>query len=32
MDYLVASFGWYALAAFGLGFVMAWITCARVER
>jgi hypothetical protein len=31
MDYLMANFGWYALAAFGVGFVMAWIACARVQ-
>jgi hypothetical protein len=31
MDYLIANFSWYALAAFGVGFIVAWISCARVE-
>lgn len=31
MDYLIANLGWYALAAFAVGFVMAWIACGRVE-
>ena len=25
MDYLVANLGWYTAAAFGVGFVVAWI-------
>ncbi len=32
MDYLMANFGWYLLAAFAGGFIVAWIACARVER
>lgn len=31
MDYLIANMGWCALAAFGTGFMVAWIACARVE-
>jgi len=30
MDYLIANLVWYAAAAFGLGFIVAWISCARV--
>ena len=29
MDAIVANIGLYALAAFGAGFVLAWIACAR---
>ena len=31
MDDLIANFGLYALAAFGAGFVLAWIACARAH-
>jgi hypothetical protein len=31
MDILIANFGLYALAAFGAGFVLAWIACARAN-
>jgi hypothetical protein len=31
MDDLIANLGWYALAAFGAGFVVAWIACARAH-
>jgi len=31
MDYLVANLGWYMAAAFAVGFVVAWISCSRVE-
>jgi len=31
MDYLVANLGWYMATAFAVGFVMAWISCSRVE-
>lgn len=31
MDYLVANLVWYAAAAFVAGFVVAWISCAKVE-
>jgi hypothetical protein len=31
MDYLIANFAWWTLAAFASGFVVAWIACARVE-
>lgn len=31
MDYLIANLGWYALAAFATGFLVAWIACAKVE-
>ena len=31
MDDLIANFGPYALAAFGAGFVLAWIACARAD-
>jgi hypothetical protein len=30
MDYLVANLGWYTAGAFAMGFVVAWIACARV--
>jgi len=30
MDYLVANLVWYAAAAFAAGFVVAWLSCARV--
>jgi len=30
MDYLITNFVWYAAAAFVVGFVVAWISCARV--
>jgi hypothetical protein len=29
MDVIVANIGLYALAAFGVGFVLSWIACAR---
>jgi hypothetical protein len=29
MDYLIANLVWYAAAAFAVGFVVAWISCAR---
>lgn len=31
MDYLIAHLSWYALAAFVIGFAVAWIACAKVE-
>lgn len=31
MDELIANIGLYALAAFGAGFVLAWIACARAD-
>lgn len=32
MDDIIANLGLYALGAFAVGFVFAWITCARVEQ
>lgn len=32
MDDIIANLGLYALAAFAVGFVFAWITCAKVEQ
>ena len=32
MDDIIANLGLYALAAFAVGFVFAWIACARVEQ
>jgi hypothetical protein len=31
MEAIVANVGLYALAAFGAGFVLAWIACARAD-
>jgi len=31
MDYLIANLGWYMAAAFAVGFVVAWVSCSRVE-
>lgn len=31
MDYLAANLALYMAAAFAIGFVVAWIACARVE-
>jgi uncharacterized membrane protein YciS (DUF1049 family) len=31
MDYLIANLAGYAAAAFAVGFVVAWISCAKVE-
>jgi len=31
MHYLIANLGWYMAAAFAVGFVVAWISCSRVE-
>lgn len=32
MDDIVANLGLYALAVFAVGFVFAWIACARVKQ
>ncbi len=31
MDYLIGNLAWYAAAAFAAGFVVAWVSCAKVE-
>jgi len=31
MDYLIANLACYIAASFALGFVVAWIACARVD-